>query len=59
MLDRSQYESFIYTLPSRYPTICMSSLVLVPPGMDTAQLTGLVTFGTDLVLCVYESLDFD
>jgi len=58
MLDRSQYERFIYSLPDRYPSINFSTLVLVPPGLDTARLTGLVTFGNDLVLCVYETLNF-
>ena len=58
MLDRAQYEHLIYTLPSRYPSICMSTLVLVPPNLDAARLTGLLALGADLVLCVYEVLDF-
>ncbi len=58
MLRRSHYEALIYTLPTQYPAIRMSTLVLAPPGMDTARLTGLLTFGKDLVLCVYEMLDF-
>jgi hypothetical protein len=32
--------------------------VLVPPALDTARLTGLITFGEDCVLCVYELLNF-
>jgi len=36
----------------------MSTLVLSPPELDTARLTGLLTFGEDLVLCMYEMLDF-
>jgi len=58
MLVRTQYEQLVYTLPSRYSSIRLSTLVLSPPGMDTARLTGLVAFGDDLVLCVYELLDF-
>ena len=58
MLVRTQYEQLIYTLPSRYSSIRLSTLVLTPPGMDSAQLTGLVAFGDDLVLCAYELLDF-
>ena len=58
MLIRAQYEQFIYTLPSRYSSIRLSTLVLTPPGLDTARLTGYVTFGQDCVLCVHELLDF-
>lgn len=58
MFHRSQYEYFIYTLSSQHPSIRMSTLVLVPPNLDTARLTGLLTFGTDVVLCAYEVLDF-
>jgi hypothetical protein len=57
MLSRTQYEQLVYTLPARYPLIRHSTLVLVPPGLDTARLTGLITFGDDIVLCVYELLD--
>ncbi len=58
MLIRTQYEQFIYTLPSRHSSVRLSTLVLTPPGLDTARLTGYVTFGQDCVLCVYELLDF-
>ncbi len=57
MLVRTQYEQLVYTLPARYPSICMSTLVLAPPGLDTARLTGLVALGDDCALCVYELLD--
>jgi hypothetical protein len=59
MLERDQYERLVYTLPTHYPSIHLSTLVLVPPGLDTARLTGMVTFGDDIVLCVYELLDFE
>ena len=58
MLIRSSYEQLIYSLPARYSSIQISTLVLVPPGLDAAQLTGLLAFGQDIVLCVYELLDF-
>lgn len=58
MLTRTDYEQLIYTLPSRYSSIRLSTLVLAPPGLDTARLTGLIAFGTDIVLCVYELLNF-
>lgn len=59
MLNRNTYEEFIYSLPVRYLSIRLSTLVLVPPNLDVAQLTGLIAFGDDIVLCVYELLDFD
>jgi hypothetical protein len=58
MLIRTDYELLIYTLPVRYPVIRLSTLVLAPPGLDTARLTGLLAFGEDCVLCVYELLNF-
>lgn len=59
MLTRHAYEQFVYSLPERYPSIQISTLVIVPPNLDVAQLTGLIAFGDDIVLCVYELLDFD
>ena len=58
MLVRTEYERLIYTLPARYPSIRLSTLVLAPPGLDIARLTGLVAFDDDCVLCVYELLNF-
>ncbi|MFN8486496.1 MAG: DUF6516 family protein [Caldilineaceae bacterium] len=58
MLTRTSYEQLIYSLPTRYSAIQISTLVIVPPGLDTAQLTGLLAFGNDIVLCVHELLDF-
>lgn len=59
MLARATYEQFIYSLPIRYSSIRLSTLVIVPPNLDVAQLTGLIGFGDDIVLCLYELLDFD
>lgn len=58
MLDRVSYEQLIYTLPAHYPAIQLSTLVLAPPGLDTARLSGLLAFDGGIVLCVYEILDF-
>ncbi len=33
MLTRSDYEQFVYTLPARYPSIRLSTLVLAPPWL--------------------------
>lgn len=58
MLVRAQYEQLVYTLPARYPSTRLSTLILVPTDLDTARLIGLVAFGNELVLCVYELLNF-
>lgn len=58
MLQRHQYEHLSYTLPTQYRAVRMSTLVLAPPGLDTARLTGFLVFDDNVVLCVYEVLDF-
>jgi hypothetical protein len=58
MLLRAEYERLIYTLPDRHPSLRLSTLVLAPPSLDAARLTGLVAFDEDVVLCVYELLNF-
>ena len=58
MLNRSNYEQLVYTLPSRYPSINLSTLIITPPGLTIAHLEGMVAFGEDIVLCVFELLDF-
>ena len=58
MLVRTDYEDLIYTLPGRFPSVRLSTLILAPPGLDIARLTGLVTFNDDCVLCVYELVNF-
>jgi hypothetical protein len=59
MLVRTNYEQFIYSLPMQFPSIRLSMLVLVPPRLTIGELTGLIAFGDDIVLCVYELLDFE
>ena len=58
MLVRTEYEQLVYTLPARYPSIHLTTLVLAPPGLDIGRLTGLVAFDDDCVLCVYELVNF-
>lgn len=58
MLNREEYEQLVYTLPSRYPRIVLSTLVIAPPGLSVANVEGLVALREDLVLCVFELLDF-
>lgn len=57
-ISRREYEHLIYTLPARYSSIQFSTLVLIPPGMNLATVSGLVGFAGDIILCVYEILDF-
>jgi hypothetical protein len=58
MLIRTEYEQFIYALPIQFPSIHLSTLVIVPPQMSAAELSGLIALGNDIVLCVNELLDF-
>ena len=58
LTSRQEYERFVYELSGRYPSIGFSTLVLAPPGLSVAVLSGLVGFGDDIVLCVHEWLNF-
>lgn len=42
MLTRQECERLIYYLPLLYPVVRISTLVLVPPSMDVAELKGLL-----------------
>jgi len=55
----SDYETFIYNLPNRYPFIKHSSLIYIPLGNSFGKCTGLVVFAKDIVLCVQEFLNFE
>ncbi len=57
--DFQTYGELVYTLPERYPSIQYSTLVLAPIGLTLAKLEGQVTFVGDIVLDVWELLDFD
>ena len=58
LFSRPEYEQFIYGLIEQYPSIRFSTLTLVPPGMNMAQVNGLIGFGQDIVLCVHEWINF-
>lgn len=53
------YGELVYTLPERYPSIRYSTLILASFGPTLAKLEGRVTFAGDIVLDVWELLDFD
>ena len=53
-----EYEQFIYTLPDRYPAIRTSTLVMVRESAMTARIEGQVLFDKDIVLDVWERLNF-
>lgn len=57
--DFQTYSGFVYTLSERYPSIQYSTLVLASIGPTLAKLEGQVTFAGDIVLDVWELLDFD
>lgn len=53
------YGELIYPLPDRYPSIQRSTLVLAPIGRTLAKPEGQVTFEGDVVLDVWELVDFN
>ena len=57
--DFRTYSEFVYSLQVRYLSIKRSTLVLATLGPTVAKLEGQVTFGADVVLDVWELLDFD
>ncbi|MCB0080934.1 MAG: hypothetical protein KDE47_08395 [Caldilineaceae bacterium] len=56
--DLRAYERFIYTLPQQFPVIERSTLVLILHGPAFAELNGSLLFAQDVVLHVWEDLDF-
>jgi hypothetical protein len=57
--DFQTYGSLVYTLQERYPSIRHSTLVLATIGKTLAQLEGQVTFEHEVVLDVWELIDFE
>jgi hypothetical protein len=57
--DFAAYGELVYSLPDRYPAIRSSTLVLATIGPTLAKVEGQVTFGGEVVLDVWELLDFD
>jgi hypothetical protein len=53
------YQTFVYTLSERFPSIRRSALVYVPSGELFGQVEGILFFGEDVVLCVQEYLNFE
>ena len=53
------YQTFIYTLSERFPSIRRSTLVYVPGGDLFGRVEGILFFGGDVVLCVQEYLNLE
>jgi hypothetical protein len=59
LADFQTYGALIYALQERYPSIRRSTLVLATIGKTLAKLEGQVTFEHDVVLDVWELIDFE
>ena len=57
--DFRTYAEFIYSLQERYSIVQRSTLVLATIGPTLAKLEGQVTFEGDVVLDVWELVDFE
>ncbi len=57
--DFQIYGELIYSLQKRYPVIQHSTLVLAPIGPALAKLEGQVTFERNVMLDVWELVDFE
>jgi hypothetical protein len=57
--DFLTYSELIYSLQDRYASIQQSTLVLATIGSTLAKLEGQITFSGDVVLDVWELVDFD
>jgi len=54
----NNYERYIYSISSFSPNIRTSSLVLIRYGKFLADVEGSVSFADDIVLEIYEHLNF-
>lgn len=52
------YEHLVYTLQAVYPSIECSTLVVIRRGLAFAELDGSVEFDNNIVLRVWEDLNF-
>jgi len=59
MPDFRGYGELVYSLPVRFPQILHSNLVLASIGRTLAKVEGQVTFRQDVVLDVWELVDFE
>jgi hypothetical protein len=57
--DFQTYSEIIYSLPECYSSIQGSTLVLAPIGPTLAKLEGQITFEGEVVLEVWELVDFE
>jgi len=57
--DLQSYGEIVYSLQERYPSIQHSTLVLISIGPTLGKLEGQVTFEDEVVLDVWELLDFE
>lgn len=55
----ADYETFIYSLPDRYPVIERSSLVYIAQGARVGKVEGMLIFAGNIILCVQEFLNFE
>jgi hypothetical protein len=54
----AEYEGLVYGLPDAFPTIRRSTLVVIRHGPAFAEVTGEIEFAHDIVLHVWEDLNF-
>jgi len=57
--DFQAYGKLVYSLQERFPSIRHSTLVLASIGPTLGKLEGQITFEDDVVLDVWELLDFE
>lgn len=57
--DVKTYGELVYALSERYPIIQHSTLVLATIGPTLAKLEGQITFAKEIMLDVWELVDFD
>ncbi len=59
LTDFRGYGEFIYTLPTRHPSILLSTLVLANIGRTLSELEGKLHFAKAVVLDVWELIDHE
>lgn len=57
--DFHTYSEFVYSLPERHANIQQSTLVLAQIGRTLARLEGQILFHGDVILDVWELIDYD
>ena len=57
--DFQTYGALVYALQEQYPSIQHTTLVLATIGPTLAKLEGQVTFAGDVILDVWELIDFE